>query len=70
MAHLPDDRLATTAEAANFFSTTTSALAVQRHRGQNPGNLGIRVGRRVLYSPETMRSWFSDQEQERQNADA
>lgn len=68
MADLPENRLATTEEAADFFSTTTEALAVQRHRGQNPGNLGIRVGRRVLYSPDTMREWFAGREQERQSA--
>lgn len=67
MAHLPEDRLATTKEAAAFFSTTTSALAVQRHRGQNPGNLGVRVGKRVLYDPATMRSWFANLEQQRQS---
>ena len=68
MADLPENRLATTEEAADFFSTTTEALAVQRFRGQNPGNLGVRVGRRVLYSPDTMRDWFAGQEQERRDA--
>ncbi len=58
-----DDRLATVEDAAEFFNTSAGALRVQRHRNISPGNLGVKVGARVLYSPDTMRSWFKAQEQ-------
>ncbi len=62
------DRLATIDEAAEFFNTSVEALRVQRYRDQGPGNLAVKVGAKLLYSPNSMRSWFSDQEQA-QNVD-
>ena len=43
--------LLTLKEAADYLRLTPSALYAQRHRGEKPGALGIRVGRRVLYRP-------------------
>ena len=64
-----DDRLATIEEAAEFWHSSVNALRVQRFRNMRPGNLGVKVGAKLLYSPNSMRSWFSDQEQA-QNSDA
>ena len=41
--------LLTLKEAADYLRLTPSALYAQRHRGEKPGALGIRVGRKVLY---------------------
>ena len=41
--------LLTTPEAAEYLRLTPSALLVQRHRGQQPGSLGFKVGRRILF---------------------
>ena len=60
---LDNDRLATISEAASFFNTSVEALRVQRFRDQRPGNLGVKVGAKLLFSPATIREWFSDQEQ-------
>ncbi len=69
MSHLSDDRPVTITEAAAYFSTTPGAMRVQRTRNVSPGNLGVKVGAKVLYSPETMSAWFKAQEQA-QAADA
>lgn len=37
--------LLTLKEAADYLRLTPSALYTQRHRGEKPGALGIRVGR-------------------------
>ena len=58
-----DDRPVTIDVAAEFFNSTVGALRVQRHRNISPGNLGVKVGAKVLYSPETMSAWFKAQEQ-------
>ena len=63
MSHLSDDRPVTINEAADFFSLTPGAMRVQRHRNVAPGNLGVKVGAKVLYSPDTIRDWFKAQEQ-------
>jgi hypothetical protein len=38
-------------EAADYLRLTPSALYCQRYKGENPGALGIRVGKKVLYRP-------------------
>jgi hypothetical protein len=43
--------LITVKEVADYLRVTPSALHVQRHRGEEPGALGIRVGKRILYRP-------------------
>lgn len=43
--------LLTLQEAADYLRLTPSALYSQRYKGEEPGALGIRVGRKVLYRP-------------------
>lgn len=58
-----DERLATMEEVAEHYHFTPGALRVQRYRNISPGNLGVKVGARVLYDPATLRAWFRAQEQ-------
>ena len=41
--------LLTLQEAADYLRLTPSALYSQRYKGEEPGALGIRVGRKILY---------------------
>jgi hypothetical protein len=41
--------LLTLQEAADYLRLTPSALYGQRYKGEEPGILGIRVGRKILY---------------------
>jgi len=41
--------LLTLKEAAAYLRSTPGALYTQRHRGEKPGALGIRVGNMILY---------------------
>jgi hypothetical protein len=43
------ERLLTLQETAEFLRLTPGALYTQRYRGEEPGMLGIRVGRKVLF---------------------
>lgn len=43
------DRLLTINEAADYLRLTPSALYSQRYRSENPGALGIRIGRKIVY---------------------
>lgn len=43
------DGLLTVTEAADYLRLTPSALYSQRYRSENPGALGIRVGRKIIY---------------------
>lgn len=43
------ERLLTLKETAAYLRVTPSALYMQRYRGEKPGVLGLRIGRRVLY---------------------
>jgi len=45
------ERLLTLKETAEYLRLTPGALYTQRHRGEKPGALGIRVGRKILYRP-------------------
>lgn len=45
------ERLLTLKEAADYLRLTPGALYSQRYRGEKPGALGIRVGKRLLYRP-------------------
>ncbi len=49
-AQMPE-RLLTLKETAEYLRLTPGALNTQRHRGEKPGALGIRVGRKILYRP-------------------
>lgn len=43
------DRVLTLNEAADYLRLTPGALYAQRYRSENPGALGIRVGRKIIY---------------------
>jgi hypothetical protein len=42
-------RLATVEEIAQILRTSPAAIYTSRHRGQLPGALGLRAGRRILF---------------------
>lgn len=52
------DRLLTLPEVAQYLRVSNHAIHMQRSRGQEPGTLGIRVGRQVLFDPKVIRSWL------------
>ncbi len=45
------ERLLTLKETADYLRLTPGALYSQRYRGEKPGALGIRIGRKILYRP-------------------
>ena len=45
------ERLLTLKEAADYLRLTPGALYSQRYRGEKPGALGTRVGKKLLYRP-------------------
>ncbi|CAN5364873.1 hypothetical protein BH24ACT7_BH24ACT7_25700 [soil metagenome] len=45
-------------EVAARLRTTKSAIYTQYHRGQAPGALAVRVGRRFLWSAADLDAWF------------
>lgn len=45
------ERLLTVNEIAEYLRLTPGALYTQRYRGEKPGALGIRVGKKILYRP-------------------
>jgi excisionase family DNA binding protein len=53
--------LLTTREAAELLRCSTDALYVQRCRGQMPGALAVKVGRRLLYRRADIDRYFDDQ---------
>jgi excisionase family DNA binding protein len=54
----------TVEEAADFFRTTRGGLYAQRHRGEYPGALGVRVGRRILFRRIDIDAWYETRRQE------
>ncbi len=48
----------TIAEVAARLRTTKSAIYTQHHRGQAPGALGVKVGRRLLWNAADLDAWF------------
>lgn len=64
--HDPSERarilqpLLTVKEVADYLRVTPSALYVQRHRGEEPGALGIRVGKRILYRPADLDRFLNE----------
>ena len=53
--------LLTLNEVADYLRLTPSALYTQRHRGEKPGALGIRVGRKILYRPSDINAFLDEQ---------
>jgi hypothetical protein len=52
--------LLTLKEAADYLRLTPGALYTQRHRGEKPGALGIRVVRKVLYRPSDIERFLEE----------
>lgn len=52
--------LLTVSEAAEYLRLTPGALYTQRHRGEKPGALGIKVGRKVLYRRTDLERFFDE----------
>lgn len=48
-------------QAAEWLGTSASALQTQRSRDLAPGNLGFKVGRRVMYRLSDIQSWIDSQ---------
>jgi hypothetical protein len=51
--------LLTVEQLAELLSTTPSAIHSQRHRGQAPGTLGVRLGRRYFYRRQDLDAHFA-----------
>lgn len=58
--------LLTLREAADYLRLTPAALYTQRHRGEKPGVLGIRVGRKILYRPSDIDRFLEERLAENQ----
>lgn len=54
------DPLLTIPEAADYLRLTPAALYTQRHRGEKPGVLGIRVGKRILFRTSDIHRFLED----------
>ena len=52
--------LLTLQEAADYLRLTPGALYTQRYRGEEPGALGIRVGRKILYRPADIERFLDE----------
>lgn len=52
--------LLTLKETADYLRLTPAALYTQRHRGDKPGALGIRVGRKILFRPADINSYLDE----------
>lgn len=55
------------AEVSILFQTSPSALYSQKHRNEAPGNLCVRVGKKLMWKRSDLEAWFDS---ERQKADA
>jgi hypothetical protein len=54
------EHLLTLKEAAEYLRLTPGALYTQRHRGEKPGVLGIRIGRKILYRPSDINRFLDE----------
>lgn len=52
--------LLTLQEAAEYLRLTPSALYSQRYKGEEPGTLGIRVGKKILYRPADINRFLDE----------
>ena len=53
-----DDYL-TVEELAEILETSPSAILSQRHRGQAPGRLGVKLGKRLYWRWRDIDSYFT-----------
>lgn len=58
------ERLLTVEETADYLRLTPGALYTQRYRGEKPGALGIRVGRKILYRPSDIDRFLDERLEE------
>jgi len=54
-------RFLTAEEVADRFRTTPEALHMQRRRGQQPGTLGLKIGKRILFDPRDIDAYLDSQ---------
>jgi hypothetical protein len=52
--------LLTLREAADYLRLTPAALDTQRHLGDKPGALGVRVGRKILYRQSDINQYLDE----------
>lgn len=57
--------LGTTREVAEYFNITEQTIYDQRHRGVEPGSLGIRVGRHLRFDWSAIDRWVEKRAGER-----
>lgn len=57
----PMDQLLTIEEAAERLRTSPGALHTQRYRGEAPGSLGVKIGKRILYRAADLTSYVAEQ---------
>lgn len=60
--------LLTVRETAEYLRLTPGALYMQRHRGEKPGALGIRVGRKILFRPTDIDRFLDERLEEAEAA--
>lgn len=60
VGRLPEPLL-TLREAADYLRLTPAAMYTQRHRGEKPGVLGVRVGRKILDRPSDINRFLDEQ---------
>ena len=53
--------LLTVPEAAAYLRLSAAALYTQRHRGEKPGSLGVKVGRRLLFRTSDIERFIDEQ---------
>lgn len=53
--------LLTVHEAADYLRSSPGALFTQRYRGEKPGVLGVKVGRRLVYRLTDIEKYLDDQ---------
>jgi hypothetical protein len=63
------ERLLTVKETADYLRLTPGALYMQRYRGEKPGALGIRVGRKILYRPSDIDRFLNERLDENVRSD-
>jgi hypothetical protein len=53
--------LLTVPETAEYLRLTPAALYTQRHRGEKPGILGARVGKKIVYRLADLERFLDEQ---------
>ena len=58
------------AEVSILLKTSPSALYTQRHRGEPPGSLAVRVGKKLLWRRSDLDSWWEAQRDQSPRAES